>query len=127
MTQAAVSYQIKVLEDRLGGPLFLRGARGVSLTEAGRRIAPAVADAFGQLRMAFESLQADGGGVLAITAVNTFATYWLVPRLGEFQLAHPGIAVRLDTSPTMWISRGRTWTSASAPARAIGPAWPSTS
>ena len=99
MTQAAVSYQIKVLEDRLGGPLFLRGARGVSLTEAGKRLAPPVTEAFGQLRIAFESLRADGGGVLAITAVNTFATNWLVPRLGEFQIAHPGLAVRLDTSP----------------------------
>jgi len=98
MTQAAVSYQIKVLEDRLGGPLFLRGGRGVSLTEAGKRLAPPVTEAFGQLRAAFEFAERDGGGVLSITAVNTFAANWLVPRLGEFQIAHPGIAVRVDTS-----------------------------
>ena len=40
MTQAAVSYQIKVLEERVGTPLFLRRPRQVSLTEAGQRLAP---------------------------------------------------------------------------------------
>jgi LysR family glycine cleavage system transcriptional activator len=40
MTQAAVSYQIKLLEERVGGPLFARGARGVALTETGRQLAP---------------------------------------------------------------------------------------
>jgi LysR family transcriptional regulator, glycine cleavage system transcriptional activator len=99
MTQAAVSYQIKLLEDRLGHPLFLRGARGVSLSEAGRSLAPAVTEAFEQLRAAFDALTESAGGVLAISAVSSFATNWLVPRLGEFQLAHPGLAVRLDTSP----------------------------
>ena len=55
MTQAAVSYQIKLLEERVGGPLFLRGPRGVTLTDTGRRLAPAVSDAFASLRAAFQS------------------------------------------------------------------------
>jgi LysR family transcriptional regulator, glycine cleavage system transcriptional activator len=98
MTQAAMSYQIKLLEERLAGPLFLRGSRGVVLTEAGRRLAPAVTEAFSTLRAAFEDLGETAEGVLTVSAVNTFASNWLVPRLGAFQLAHPGIAVRLDVS-----------------------------
>lgn len=98
MTQAAVSYQIRILEDRLGGPLFLRGPRGVALTEAGRRLAPAVTEAFAALRAAFADLSEAAEGVLTVSAVNTFASNWLVPRLGAFQLAHSKIAVRLDVS-----------------------------
>ena len=97
MTQAAVSYQIRLLEDRLV-PLFLRKGRGVELTEAGRRLAPAVTAAFDGLRFAFEDFNERSQGTLAITAVQTFAANWLVPRLGAFQAAHPGIAVRLDVS-----------------------------
>lgn len=98
MTQAAVSYQIKLLEDRAGGPLFVRGARGVTLTPAGRRLAPAAAEAFALLRAAFDELHEAAEGVLTISAVNTFASNWLVQRLGAFQIAHPRIAVRLEAS-----------------------------
>ena len=98
MTQAAVSYQVKLLEERLGGPLFLRGPRGVTLSEIGRRLAPAATEAFGRLRAAFDELNDTADGVLAITAVNTFATKWLVPRLGGFHVEHPGIAVKLDVT-----------------------------
>src|SRR5262245_6297970 len=98
MTQAAVSYQIKLLEERLGGPLFLRGARGVTLTETGRRLAPAVIDAFTALRTAFAATRDTAEGVLNISATTTFASNWLAQRLGSFQIAHPQIAVRLDVS-----------------------------
>ena len=94
MTQAAVSYQIKILEDRIGGPLFVRGTRGVTLTATGRLLAPAVSDAFAQLRGAFAQLRESAANILAVTALATFATNWLVPRLGSFQLAHPAIAVQ---------------------------------
>lgn len=97
MTQAAVSYQIKLLEERCG-PLFLRRARGVALTEAGRRLAPAVTEAFESLRAAFEDVGQSAEGVLTVSAVNTFASHWLVPRLGSFQMSHPRIAVRLDVT-----------------------------
>jgi LysR family glycine cleavage system transcriptional activator len=97
MTQAAVSYQIRLLEERLGVPLFVRGARGVALSDAGRRLAPQVGEAFATLRAAFETLAGDDG-VLVVSAVDTFASNWLVPRLGLFQIAHPGIALRLDVS-----------------------------
>ena len=98
MTQAAVSYQVKLLEERVGAPLFLREARRVVLSEAGRRLAPSVNEAFQRLHAGFAALRETAEGVLSVTAVHTFATNWLVPRLGAFQAAHPEIAVRLDVS-----------------------------
>lgn len=97
MTQAAVSYQIKQLEERLGLRLFQRQPRQVVLTPAGQRLATAVIDAFQRLNQAFEHLHERAETELAITALPTIAVAWLVPRLGAFQLAHPRIAVRLDT------------------------------
>ncbi len=98
MTQAAVSYQIKHLEQRLGVGLFHRQPRQVVLTPAGQRLAPVVLDAFKQLRTAFAQVVERVESELAITALPTIAATWLVPRLGAFQLAQPKIAVRLDTA-----------------------------
>jgi LysR family glycine cleavage system transcriptional activator len=98
MTQAAVSYQVKVLEDRLGKPLFHRLPKKVELSETGRRLAPAIASAFQGLHAAFAELKETDDAVLAVTAVHTFATNWLVPRLGAFQQLHSEIAVRIDLS-----------------------------
>lgn len=97
MTQAAVSYQIKLIEDRLGLPLFHRSKRRVSLSDAGRRIAPLVSGAFDDLSDAFSSVVADDEGVLKISTTQTFATNWMAPRLGLFQIERPELAVRLHT------------------------------
>ena len=97
MTQAAVSYQIRVLEDRVGAPLFHRLTRKVALTEMGARLAPAVTEALAQLAGAFTALHDDTGGTVSISAIHTFTTNWLVPRLGRFQAAHPRFTVRLKT------------------------------
>ena len=97
MTQAAVSYQIKVLEERIGSPLFLRRPREVVLTEAGQRLAPEVNRAFDILREAFAELGHREQGTLIINTMHTFASQWLAPRLGVFQMMHPEIAVRLET------------------------------
>ena len=53
MTQAAVSYQIKLLEERLGTPLFLRQPRALALSEAGQWLAPRTTEAFDVLREAY--------------------------------------------------------------------------
>ena len=98
MTQAAVSYQIKLLEERLGGTLFVRKGRGMALTELGRRIAPQVTDAFSTLHRAFAAARSENDAVLSITAPQTFAMNWLASRLGAFQIEHPDVAVRLDVS-----------------------------
>lgn len=97
MTQAAVSYQIRLLEERLGVLLFARIKGRVSLTDAGRRIAPLVASAFETLDDAFSGLVADDRGLLSISTAQTIATIWLAPRLGDFQVKHPDLAVRLSS------------------------------
>jgi len=98
MTQAAVSYQIRLLEERVGAPLFLRRPREVVLTEAGRRLAPEIERAFDLLRDAFSELHHSEQTTLTVNTMHTFASQWLAPRLGVFQLLHPGIAVRLETT-----------------------------
>ncbi|OBZ93337.1 LysR family transcriptional regulator [Pararhizobium polonicum] len=101
MTQTAVSYQIKLLEDHVGEPLFFRRTRQVSLTEAGERLAPKVAQGFSILEEAIAALRSDAGQLLHIDSTATFAQQWLTRYLGGFQLKHPNIAVRLSTSPVV--------------------------
>ncbi|MFD1797581.1 LysR family transcriptional regulator [Paracoccus aurantiacus] len=96
MTQAAVSYQIKLLEERLGGQLFLRNPKGLELTELGQRYAGPTTDAFDLLREAFSSSSGQQE-TLSISTMTTIASNWLAYRLGRFQLRHSELAVRLDT------------------------------
>jgi len=98
ITQAAVSWQVKALERRLDQALFHRLPREVVLTASGERLARAASEAVGLLRVALSDLIDTGQGTLAITSLQSLATLWLAPRLGGFQLAHPKIAVRLETS-----------------------------
>ena len=101
LTQAAVSYHIRRLEERLGTPLFTRHGRGLALTDTGVRLASEVVDAFGRLRAAVGVETDSASHILSVASVPTFATHWLAPRLGAFQAAHPDIAVRLATSIEM--------------------------
>src|SRR3546814_11476898 len=98
MTQAAVSYQVKLLEERLGVPLFHREKRRVTLTDAGRRAAAPVSRAFDAIDGAFAGLRAEDESLLTISTSNTFANTWLAWRLGRFQVAHPEMAVRNQTT-----------------------------
>lgn len=97
MTQAAVSYQIKLLEERLGASLFHRQKGRLALSETGRRIAPLTSDAFDTLDRAFRMAKAEDERVLTISTVQSFATNWLSSRIGGFQVARPQLAVRLRT------------------------------
>lgn len=99
MTQAAVSYQIRQLEDRLGTPLFVREARGVTLTEAGRTLARRSGEALDLIAAAMQEVRHGAQEVLTITVIPTFCSNWLVPRIGAFQAAHPKLAVRIDSRP----------------------------
>ncbi|MDQ0321301.1 LysR family glycine cleavage system transcriptional activator [Pararhizobium capsulatum DSM 1112] len=101
MTQTAVSYQIKLLEDHIGEPLFLRRPRQISLTEAGERLAPKVTQGFAVLAEAMASVSDETGQMLHLDSTATFAQQWLTRYLGSFQLRHPNIAVRLSTSPVV--------------------------
>ena len=101
VTQAAVSWQVKALEQRLGQALFRRLPREVALTPSGERLARAAGEAINVLRAAVSDITETEEGVLAITTLQSLATLWLAPRLGAFQLANPKIAVRLDTTGRM--------------------------
>lgn len=98
MTQAAVSYQIKQLETRLGVTLFRRAGRHVELTAAGQRLSDAASEAFGLLRAACANIAEQKHVRVWITALPTVASNWLVPRLGDFRSRHPDYAVQLDSS-----------------------------
>ena len=98
MTQAAVSYQVKALEDRLGAPLFVRERGRARLTPLGHRLLPALSQAFDAIEAAFASHKAEDEQLLTVTTTHTFANTWLAWRLGGFQMEHPELAVRLATS-----------------------------
>ena len=95
VTPAALSYQIKQLEEYLGVPVFRRLNRAVGLTDAGRALQPGVALAFDNLRQATRAvakLQADEP--LTITAGPAFTSKWLAPRFFRFHEDHPEIELR---------------------------------
>jgi len=98
MTQAAVSYQVRQLEDRVGQLLFVRERGRVRLSEAGRRLAPAVSAALSDIAAAFADLRADDSDVLAISTIPSFGATWLSMRIGRFQVAMPDLALRLATT-----------------------------
>lgn len=98
MTQAAVSYQVKSLEERLGAPLFVREKGRVRLTPLGARLLPALSGAFDAIEAAFASHRQDDESLLTVTTTHTFANTWLAWRLGAFQMDHPDLAVRMTTS-----------------------------
>jgi LysR family glycine cleavage system transcriptional activator len=98
VSQAAVSWQVKALEQKLDQALFVRLPREVALTPSGERLSRAATEAMSVLRTAVSDLVDTEEGVLSITTVQSVGGHWLAPRLGGFQIAHPRIAVRLDAS-----------------------------
>ncbi len=99
VTQAAISHQIKALEDFLGLPLFIRRNRKLLLTDEGQNYWPKIRDIFENLTSATEQIKFQmAGGPLTVSVVPTFATSWLVPRLSKFNNIYPEIEVRLKAS-----------------------------
>src|SRR5258708_471235 len=99
VTQAAISHQIKGLEERLGLPLFRRLPRRLILTDEGQALLPDLRDAFARMALAIERIAARGtGGTLTVSSMTTIVLGWLLPLLPRFQAAHPEIDVRLMTS-----------------------------
>src|SRR5690242_9366759 len=98
MTQAAVSYQVKSLEERLGAPLFIREKGRARLTPLGSRLLPTLSSAFDSIEAAFASHREEDESLLTVTTTHTFANTWLAWRLGAFQMEHTDLAVRMTTS-----------------------------
>src|SRR3954466_13075027 len=102
ITQAAVSHQIKSLEDYLGVQLFKRAGRGVQLTEAARACLPRLREGFDSLAAAVEMIHMRADETdLQISREVVFTARWLMPRLAEFAKREPKIDVRLGTSSKM--------------------------
>lgn len=99
VTTAAVSSHIKLLEEFLETPLFIRHSRSVRLTPQGARLLPGVQRGFGELTRAVEQLRQDRStGILNISLLGSFLQKWLLPRLSDFHQKHPDIDVRFSAS-----------------------------
>ncbi len=97
VTQAAVSHQIKSLEDFLGLKLFRRRNRSLLLTEEGQSYYLDIKEIFSSINDATRKLQARSAkGALTVSLPPSFAIQWLVPRLSSFNSAYPGIDVRIQ-------------------------------
>jgi LysR family transcriptional regulator, glycine cleavage system transcriptional activator len=101
MTQAAVSYQVRVLEERTGQPLFRREKKRVMLTDAGRRVAADLTRAFDAIDESFAQLRRDDAATLTVSTTRTFANAWLAWRLGGYQMGNPDMAVRMTAEDTL--------------------------
>lgn len=109
VTSGAVGHQVRLLEEWLGTPLFMRGARSVQLTDIGRRYFLEIERLMDELERASLGIrQAADSPEVTVTAMPSFVTRWLMPRLGEFRQLHPDIEVRLLASvPAIDFSRER--------------------
>ncbi|AIG01025.1 LysR family transcriptional regulator [Pseudomonas fluorescens] len=98
VTPGAISQQLRLLEDRLGVTLFVRSRQGVYLTAAGARLYPGLLRGFEQIEKAISGLADPHDNTLTLSTVPSFASTWLVPRLGRFNARHPDIEVRVEAS-----------------------------
>jgi LysR family transcriptional regulator, glycine cleavage system transcriptional activator len=102
ITQAAVSHQIKSLEEYLGVDLFRRAGRGVQLTEAAKAALPRLREGFEALAAAVETVrERSDEAELVITSPPVFTARWLMPRLADFAKKEPKIDVRVVANSRM--------------------------
>lgn len=97
VTPAAVSHQIKRLEEYLGTPLFVRGHRAIALTDEGGLLAGSLGEVFGLLDVAVDRVLAPHSADLRVSTVESFAAKWLAPRLHRFHREFPDVRVRIET------------------------------
>lgn len=99
VSTAAVSMQIRALEEYLGVPLFRRNGRQVELTGDAQSLLPKVRRALEDLELALDAMRADRReGHICINVLPSFLQQWLLPRLPDFHARHPGIELRIETS-----------------------------
>lgn len=99
VTSAAISHHVKLLEEMLGTPLFLRGHRSLQLTEAGRLYISDLTDSFEKIEDVISRLKAaHRQGPLRVRVPACFAGKWLMPRLTALQSAHPDLEIEITVS-----------------------------
>ncbi|KZN38705.1 LysR substrate-binding domain-containing protein [Pseudoalteromonas luteoviolacea] len=97
VTQAAVSQQIRILEQQLGCTLFERQTRKVVLTQQGQCLLPYLHKAFGQVEMGLSALKADPNpSTINLSVLPSFASCWLLPKLASFNDSLPDYQLRID-------------------------------
>ena len=102
VTPAAVSHQIRTLEEYCGAQLFHRLARALRLTEAGQAALPPLREGFDKLAEAAEAMRAgERADILTVSVAPSFGAKWLIPRLDRFRAMHPEFDVRIDASYTL--------------------------
>lgn len=99
VSHAAISQQIRALEDDLNVALVDRTGRRAELTEEGRALSDALVEGFGAIGRAVDALTGrDAARPLQVTATPTFAANWLMPRLAGFRAAYPDVGLMIDAS-----------------------------
>lgn len=98
LTVSALSHQIRGLEERVDLRLFVRGARGVQLTEDGRALFERVAPHLDAIEHALQRYRARRHDALTLTLMPSFASSWLVPRLPRFLATHPQLEISLQSN-----------------------------
>jgi LysR family glycine cleavage system transcriptional activator len=99
VTPAAVSQQIKALEDYLQTPLLRRQGRGVQLTVEGKRLLPGIRRGLDELESALQQIRQErDSGTVNVSTLSSFLQKWLTPRLGDLHARHPGIDFRIHAS-----------------------------
>jgi DNA-binding transcriptional LysR family regulator len=98
LTPSAVSHQVARLEDFLGLKLFDRSSRGVKLSPAGEAYLQRVAGALGAIGAATDDVRQGVRNSLYVHASPSFASLWMMPRIGQFAEAHPGVSLFLSAS-----------------------------
>lgn len=107
VTPTAISHQIRVLEESLNQRLFVRSARGVTLTAVGVILFRASENAFATLREAIETIDSvESPNALTLSTTSNFLTNWLVPRLPSLHSQHPTLELRLHSSTDLVDVRG---------------------
>ena len=102
VSHAAISQQLRALEGALETSLVDRSGRRLTLTEQGRRLAQALELGFGAIETAVQEIKGiNDQRPLHVSATPTFASVWLVPKLGDFRARHPEIDIVIDPSPSI--------------------------
>lgn len=99
VTPAAISHQVRQLEDYIGLPVFERNGRGLALTDAGSAGLRDLRNGFASLEAAMDAIESLGEtGILNVSVAPSFASKWLLPRLSSFETQHPEIDVHVSAS-----------------------------
>lgn len=97
VTHAAISHQIKQLEEWFGRPLFLRTGRGVELTPLGKTLSSQVSTSLGELAQSCSRLRAETDRLsIAVGSIPSIASRWLVPNLHRFTAEYPEIDIQVS-------------------------------